>query len=148
MGQVRVRAVANVMGLRRGDEGDVETGGTHVDAMINAGYLEVIEYLPDPIPLAEPAPVEAVQFAHPNSFLRATVVGLPEEVTPPKEASDGKRNSSKGKPAASRRRSSAPRRPARNAGDDPDVRPSVGDSTSGHGEPTGSAPDEQAGGEA
>src|SRR5688500_9900746 len=143
------------MGLRRGDEGDVETGGTHVDAMINAGYLEVIEYLPDPIPVAP--------FAHPNSFSQAVVVELPPEIAKvlaPREGegqvsiieeegtSGGKRNSSKGKPAASRRRSSAPRRPARNAGDDPDVRPSVSDGTSGHREPAGPAPDEQAGGEA
>jgi hypothetical protein len=144
VGQVRVRAVANVMGLRRGDEGDVETGGVHVDAMINAGYLEVIEYLPDPIPVAP--------FAYPNlpdlPAAKDGPSGWVEPAPDPEEVDNGKRNSSKSKPAASRRRSSAPRRPARNTGDGQDVQSSVSDSASGHGEPASPAPDEQAGGEA
>jgi hypothetical protein len=156
--QVRVRAVANVMGLRRGDEGDVETGSAHIDAMINAGYLQVIEYLPDPIPI-----VTAVQFAHPNSFGDAVVVEtkLGKFETPPPTKVEpgstleseevkprGKANSSKSRPRPSRSRSAAARRPAGDAGDGSDAQPSVGDRASGHGEPTGPASDEQAGGEA
>lgn len=47
---LRVKAVANVMGLRRGDEGEVVTGEPFVDAMVNAGYLQVLETYPDPEP--------------------------------------------------------------------------------------------------
>lgn len=47
---LRVKAVANVMGLRRGDEGEVVAGDTFVDAMVNAGYLKVLETYPDPEP--------------------------------------------------------------------------------------------------
>lgn len=47
---LRVKAVANIMGLRRGDEGEVVTGEPFVDAMVNAGYLQVLETYPDPEP--------------------------------------------------------------------------------------------------
>ena len=149
MVQVRVRAVANVMGLRRGDEGDVETGSAHIDAMINAGYLQVIEYLPDPIPV-----VPAARFAQPRSFGEAVEVPLLDEIPLPvveeiKEVKpSGKTNSSKNRSRPSRSRSSAARRPAGDAGDGPDAQPSVGDGTSGHGEPASPASNEQAGGEA
>lgn len=151
MVSVRVRAVANVMGLRRGDEGDVETGTAHVDAMINAGYLQVLEYLPDPAP--------AAQFAQPNSFGEAKVIdpdfdkknwaapvgGVEEE----KEVKpNGKAKSSKSRPRPSRARSAAARRSAGDAGDGSDAQPRVGDSAGGHGEPQGSSSDEQTVGEA
>lgn len=148
MAQVRVRAVANVMGLRRGDVGDVETGSPHVDAMINRGYLEVLEYLPDP----EPVVPRAKQFAPPKSFGAAKVVdpdfdkknwvapvGGVEEV--PEVKSSGKANSSKGRSRVSRPRSTAASRAAGNAGDDSDAGSGVSDGAGGHGEPAGTASD-------
>lgn len=165
MVQVRVRAVANVMGLRRGDEGDVETGSPHIDAMINAGYLQVIEYLPDPLPTVPPMddlPKLAAQYASATKFQDATVVEtkLGGWVDPPPTVAEvgatieeevkprGKPISSQRKPRPSRSRSAAARRPAGDAGDGQDAQPSVGDSTSGHGEPASPASNEQAGGEA
>lgn len=164
MVSVRVRAVANVMGLRRGDEGDVETGTAHIDAMINAGYLQVIDYLPDPIPT-----VPAARFAQPNSFGEAAVVELPDrlplagaeifekmvadtapavEVIEEEVKPRGKTNSSKARSRPSRSRSAATRRPTGDAGDGSDAQPGLGDGPGGHGEPASPAPDEQAGGEA
>lgn len=157
MAQVRVRAVANVMGLRRGDIGDVETGSVHVDAMINAGYLEVLEYMEDPEPrvavvisgpvaefLNSTAPAveidrgAAKQFAQPNSFGDAEVVDLPDEV----EVSDGKPRKARSRP--SRARSAAKRGPAGDAGDGQDAREGVSDGSSGHGPDAGGAPDGEA----
>lgn len=139
MAQVRVRAVANVMGLRRGDTGDVETGSTHVDAMINAGYLEVLEYLEDPAPIV---PVAAKQFAQPNSFGNAEVVELPDAV---EVKTNGKNNKGSSRPRPSRSRSDAGRGSTGDAGDGADARQGVGDSASGHGEAPGGAPDAEAG---
>lgn len=127
------------MGLRRGDTGDVETGSVHVDTMINRGYLEILEYLPDPEPRV-PVVERAKQFAQPNSFGDAQVVELPDEV---EVKSDGKPRKARSRP--SRARSAAGRRPAGDAGDGSDAREGVSDSTSGHGEPAGSAPDGEAG---
>jgi len=149
-----VRAVANVMGLRRGDTGDVETGSTHVDAMINAGYLEVLEYLPDPEPRVPRAP--AKQFAQPNSFGNAEVVNLPDLVPAkdgksgwvepppdPKEVDNGKPR--KARPRPSRSRSAAGRRSTGNDSDVADVQPGVGDGPGGHRPDAGGAPDGETG---
>lgn len=138
MAQVRVRAVANVMGLRRGDTGDVETGSTHVDAMIDRGYLQILEYLPD-IPEPRVPRAAAVQFAAPRSFGDAEVINLPEEVL-----TDAEPKPSTNRSRPSRARSTTRRRPTGDTGDAADAREGVSDGASGHGESAGAAPDGEA----
>lgn len=132
MATLRVRAVANVMGLRRGDEGDVETGSPQVDAMLERGYLQVLGYLPDPEPVVEAREVE-----------------LPEEVpAAPKEKSSGGKGKNSSRSRTSRPRSQAKRNKASDAGDSADTRSDERPDSGGHGESEGSEPDERPVGDA
>lgn len=119
MATLRVRAVANVMGLRRGDEGDVETGSPQIDQMIERGYLQVLEYLPDPEPVIEPRTQAA-----------------------PKEKSSGGKGKGSSRSRTSRPRSQAKRNSAGDAGDGADARSDKRPDPGEHGEPEGSKPDE------
>lgn len=151
MVQVRVRAVANVMGLRRGDEGDVETGSLQVDQMIERGYLEILEYLPDLPPPAEsggwvipPPTVEEVERELEPRTRAVAPAQPPAEVPPtPKEKGNASKGTSSSKARTSRSRSKATRDSAGDTGDGADARSSKRTGSSGHGQPEG--PDADAG---
>lgn len=117
----RVRAVANVMGIRRGDEGDVELGHPLVDAMVNRGYLEVLGF-PSPPPAPKTAPRKAAK----------------------KSGSNGK---SASRPRPSRSRSKAVGGPAGDAGNAADAREGLGTGPSADGKPAGPDGDVQTGDE-
>lgn len=133
MATLRVRAVANVMGLRRGDEGDVETGSPQVDAMLERGYLQVLEYLPDP----------------PEPVVRAAAPQPPEEApVDPKEKSSGGKGKGSSRSRTSRPRSQAKRNKASDTGDSADTRSDKRPNSGGHGESESSEPDERPVGDA